>query len=166
MSRVAFALEQIKFARRYTLMLLIQTDLTDWFRVPPAGVSHIGWQVGHLAMAQYRLTLERVRGARPEDDALIAPAFLGLFSRDSVPREDASHYPPADEILTVFERVHDQVLREVAALPEVELVQPVLKPHRLVFTKGEALLWCAHHEGVHAGQIGLLRRQLGAGPVW
>ena len=29
-----------------------------------------------------------------------------------------------------------------------------------------SLLWCAHHEMVHAGQIGLLRRYLGFAPVW
>jgi uncharacterized damage-inducible protein DinB len=46
------------------------------------------------------------------------------------------------------------------------LDEPVLTPHSLVKTKFEALLWCAQHEGVHAGQIGLLRRLLGYPPVW
>jgi uncharacterized damage-inducible protein DinB len=44
--------------------------------------------------------------------------------------------------------------------------QPVLKPHPLVKTNLWALLWCAQHEAVHAGQIELLRRQLGYAPVW
>jgi hypothetical protein len=46
------------------------------------------------------------------------------------------------------------------------LDKPVLKPHPLVKTKLWALLWCAQHEAVHAGQIGLLRRQLGYLPLW
>ena len=33
-------------------------------------------------------------------------------------------------------------------------------------TKLLALLWCAHHEMLHAGQIGLLRRHLGYPPIW
>lgn len=39
-------------------------------------------------------------------------------------------------------------------------------PLPLAKTKMESLLWCAHHEMLHAGQIGLLRRQLGYAPLW
>ena len=60
--QVQFALDQIVFARGYTVKLLDATPTADWFRMPPGGVSHIGWQVGHLAMGQYRWLLERVRG--------------------------------------------------------------------------------------------------------
>jgi uncharacterized damage-inducible protein DinB len=53
------------------------------------------------------------------------------------------------------------VLQEVRGLDEAELDQPVPHPHPLANTKFKALLWCANHEMLHAGQIGLLRRQLG-----
>jgi hypothetical protein len=33
-------------------------------------------------------------------------------------------------------------------------------------TKLECLHWCSHHEAVHAGQIGLIRRLLGYPPIW
>lgn len=59
------AREQIRFARQYTQRLLEQTPRGDWFRQPHEGVSHVAWQAGHLAMAQYRLALERLRGSRP-----------------------------------------------------------------------------------------------------
>jgi uncharacterized damage-inducible protein DinB len=36
----------------------------------------------------------------------------------------------------------------------------------LAQTKRASLLWCAQHELVHAGQIGLLRRLLGYPPLW
>ncbi len=36
----------------------------------------------------------------------------------------------------------------------------------LTLTKLRALLWCAHHEMLHAGQMGLLRRHLGYPPMW
>jgi uncharacterized damage-inducible protein DinB len=65
----------------------------------------------------------------------------------------------------VFDRVHEQVLREVRGLDEGELDQPVPHPHPFAPTKLRALLWCAHHEMLHAGQIGLLRRQLGHPPL-
>ena len=47
------ARRQIEFARRYTLILLQDLDDADWFRQPSEGVTHIAWQVAHLAMAEY-----------------------------------------------------------------------------------------------------------------
>ena len=67
MSRLALAIEQIIFARNYTLRFLDTIDEADWFRMPSDGVTHIAWQVGHLAMAEYRMALQRIRGAQPED---------------------------------------------------------------------------------------------------
>jgi len=58
------------------------------------------------------------------------------------------------------------VLRELPTLSDAELDQPVPHPHRFAKTKLLALLWCAHHEMLHAGQIGLLRRLLGHAPLW
>src|SRR5262249_21244104 len=70
MSRLQLVIEQIVFARNYTLGLLDQTKTDDWFRLPPGGVSHVGWQVGHIAFSEYRLALWRIRGPQPQDDAL------------------------------------------------------------------------------------------------
>jgi hypothetical protein len=165
-SRIDFAVELIVSARNYTLRLLDQTNQADWFRQPPGGVTHIAWQVGHLAMAQYRLSLERIRGPRAEDSALISEAFLRLFARESVPVPDPKKYPSAVEIRAVFDRVYQQALRELRTVDEQDLDESVLKPHLLAKTKLESLLWCAQHEAVHAGQIGLLRRLLGQPPVW
>jgi hypothetical protein len=166
MSVLRLALDQIGFARRYTLRLLDSLDVAEWFRQPPGGVTHVAWQVGHLAMAQYRLALERLRGPRPEDDALISPEFLRVFGRDSIPDPDPGRYPSPAAIRAVLDRVHEQVLREVPGHPEADLASPPVKPHVLAATKQECLYWCAHHEMLHAGQIGLLRRQLGHPPLW
>jgi DinB superfamily len=166
MSRLKLAIEQIVFARNYTMRLLEETPADLWFRIPTAGVTHVAWQVGHLAMAQYRLALERVRGTNPQDVSLISDDFLRLFGRESAPNADASIYPGQTGILAVFNNVHQQVLRELKQRDDAELDQPVLKPHPLAKTKLWSLLWCAQHEAVHAGQIGLLRRQLGCKPIW
>jgi uncharacterized damage-inducible protein DinB len=112
------------------------------------------------------MALERIRGPQPQDADLISEDLLRLFGRDSVPDSDPAKYPSQGEIRSVFDRVHEQVLRELRGLDESELDKPVLKPHPLVKTKLWALLWCAQHEAVHAGQIGLLRRQLGYAPLW
>jgi hypothetical protein len=166
MEQLTLALNQIHFARLYTERLLEHVPQADWFRLPPGGVSHVAWQVGHLAMAEYRLALERIRGRRPEDEHLIPDEFLQRYGRTSTADPDPGHNPPVEVIRTVFDRVHQQVLAELPGLPPEELAQPPLRPHVLCATKGEALLWCSQHEMLHAGQIGLLRRLLGHPPVW
>jgi len=166
MSRLQLAIEQIAFARNYTLSLLQETKESDWFRQPPGGITHIAWQVGHLAVGEYWLALVRIRGQRADDEELIPMEFQAPFERHTVPVADPSIYPNQTAIRAVFDRVHEQTLRELTALDEREVDEPILKPHRLVKTKLWSLLWCAQHEAVHAGQIGLLRRQLGYPPVW
>jgi hypothetical protein len=165
MTRLELAIEQIVFARNYTIELLDQTPVDEWFRQPPGGVSHVAWQVGHVAYAEYRLALWRIRGPLPQDSALISETHRGLFGYESVPDADTAKYPSQADLRAVLDRVHEQVLREVRGMDEGELDQPVPHPHPFAKTKLRALLWCAHHEMLHAGQIGLLRRQLGYPPL-
>jgi hypothetical protein len=168
MSRLQLAIEQIVFARDYTIGLLDQTPATEWFRQPAGagGVSHVAWQVGHLAFSEYRLALWRIRGPQPQDAALISQEFKSLFGANSMPDADPTKYLAPAEIPAVLDRVHEQVLREMPSLGEAELDQPVPHPHPFARTKLLALLRCAHHEMLHAGQIGLLRRHLGYPPMW
>lgn len=166
MNRLQLAIEQIVFARNYTIRLLDQTPESDWFRQPPDSVSHVAWQVGHLAFAEYRLALWRIRGAQPQDDVLFSQNFARQFGADSVPDPDPTGQPAQAEIRATLDRVHQQVLRELPGLTDADLDQPVPHPHPFARTKLLALLWCAHHEMLHAGQIGLLRRLLGHAPVW
>jgi hypothetical protein len=165
-NRLQLAIEQIVFARNYTIRLLDETPAADWLRQPPGGVTHVAWQVGHLAFAEYRLALWRIRGQQPQDDALFSPEFVRLFGANSVPDPDPAKHPAPAEIRAVLDRVHEQVLSELPSLDEADLDQPVPHPHPYAKTKLLALLWCAHHEMLHAGQIGLLRRLLGYPPLW
>ncbi len=166
MSRARSLLESIVRAREYTHQLLAGTSPADWFWMPREGVSHIAWQDGHLAFAQYRLALERVRGERPDDQRLLPNTFREKFGRGSVPVGDANAYPSAEEIRHVFDAVHRQVLEEIPAIKDSLLDQPTTTPHSRFTTKGGALVWCAEHEMIHAGQIGLLRRLRGQQPLW
>lgn len=164
--RLELALEQIRAARSYTLWMLDGIAEEEWFAMP-GDTTHIAWQVGHLAFAQYRLALDRVRGERPEDEHLISAELLRVCGRDSAPAAgDQAKYPTVAELRAVLDRVHATVLSETANLAESDLEAPPLKPHRLFETKLGSLLWCSRHEMLHAGQIGLLRRLLGRKPQW
>jgi hypothetical protein len=166
MTSLDLILERIRFVREYTISLLDATPESDWFRMPSGGVTHIAWQVGHLALAEYRLGLHRCRGIQPGDDALLPPNFLDLFGRSIDPDPDPAKYPPLSEIRAVFDRVHARVLAEVPSYTQFDLDEEVPANHRFCKTRRQFLDWCPLHEMTHAGQIGLLRRLLGHKPVW
>ena len=68
-------LKHIEFVRGYTLSLLEGLDDADWFAQPAEGITHIAWQVGHIAMSQYGLTLFRQRGRAEVNLELMKGAF-------------------------------------------------------------------------------------------
>jgi hypothetical protein len=165
-SRIAVALAGMEFARSYTLSLLDGLPAADWLRMPAGGVSHIGWQVGHLITSQYFLCLQRMRGKRPEDATLLPSEYVPLFGRQTVADPDPAKYPPPAEIRAVLDAVFAQVNAELPKMDDAGLDDPLTVPHRICKTKADCLVWCGRHELIHAGQIGLLRRQLGHAPVW
>jgi hypothetical protein len=111
MARAPSLLESIIRARKSTHYLLDGTSPADWFWMPREGVSHIAWQVGHLAFAQYGLALERVRGSRPDDEGLLPTAFREKFGRGSTPVGDAAAYPTVAEIRRVWRPCIDRCSR-------------------------------------------------------
>ena len=164
-TRLELARKQIEFGRRYTLQLLEDVDDRDWFRQPTEGVTHIAWQVGHLAMAEYALTMIRVRGKEPEDEQIIPANFFRRFQKGTSPAADAAEYPTPEEIRQVLARVHEQALDELKRYTDDQLDVKLPEPHAVFDTKLGSIFFCSAHELIHAGQIGLLRRLLGKQPV-
>jgi len=115
MSRLADALDRIRFARAYTEQLLESIPSANWFHMPAEGVTHVAWQVGHLAIAQYRLCLAQLRCPIPDDETFFPLGFLDPFKRGSTPNPDPNAYPSAGVIRIVFNAVHEHVLQELAA---------------------------------------------------
>ena len=116
-------------------------------------------------MCEYRLALVRVRGRQPGDSEFISDEYLSLFGKGSVPEPDPGRYPDPEELRRVLNRVHEHTLSELADLPDTILDEPSEPRHPMFRTKLGALGWCAQHEFLHAGQIGLLRRLLGSEPL-
>ena len=110
--------------------------------------------------------MKRVRGEKPNDAEFITHDFRGLFGKGSTPSSDPANYPSPDQIRAVFDRVHQHVTDEIAAISDETLNGPIEEPaHRMFTTNLGALEWCACHEFIHAGQIALLRRLFGAEPL-
>ena len=164
-SRLVVARKQIEFARNYTLSLLEDIPDPEWFVQAQSPLPHVAWQVGHLAMAEYGLALFRQRGRRASDSELMSSRFRKMFSRGSTPEPDPAKNPPVAEIREVFHQVHRRVLEELEQYPADQLDDPVSEPYAAFATKLGALLFCSHHEMLHAGQIGYQRRLLNKPPL-
>ncbi|OYP37281.1 DinB family protein [Rhodopirellula sp. MGV] len=158
-------IEQIKFARDYTLQLLDSTPLEHWFTIPDGLPTNIAWQVGHLTVSQYGLLMFRIRGRQPSDLDLIPGKFRKAYGRSSVPSPDGSAQPTPDELLERFDRVFVDALGELDSVDSDTLLEPVDMPYAGYPIKLGAIMFCPLHEHIHAGQIGLLRRALGLEPV-
>ncbi|MFM8253241.1 MAG: DinB family protein [Planctomycetota bacterium] len=163
--RLKLALAQIVSARDYLQTLLGDFSAAEMFVVPPGCNSHLAWQIGHLAMAQYGLCLFRIRGRAELDLELMPSYFRKQFSRGSVPNPDPAANPSSELIREVFDRVYQQVLTELPTIEDSSLDDAVESPYAATATKLGSLLFSAHHEMLHAGQIGMLRRLLGKSPV-
>lgn len=163
--RLDLALRQIRFAREYTQQLIDDVRGDEWWEMPAEAPTHLAWQIGHLAMAQYGLALFRQRGRAEVDLELMSSRFRKRFSRGTQPEPDRNRYPDIDEIRSVLERVHQQVLTEAPQFSDLSLDEPIDAPYAAYATKFGALLFCSHHEMLHAGQIGLIRRLLGKEPI-
>jgi|TARA_B110000438_G_scaffold264415_1_gene277071 hypothetical protein len=163
--KLQMAIDQIAAARAYTMTLLEDIDHDQWFHQANPTPSHIAWQVGHLAMAQYGLLLFRQRGRSLDDSKLMSSSFRKKFSRGTAVSSDAGFYPSVDDILNVFHAIYDQSMSELANYPLDQLNDPVDDPYAAYPTKLGCLLFSVHHEMLHAGQIGLLRRLLSKDPI-
>ena len=86
-----FALSRIQRARKYILPLIETVRSDDWFKMPD-GVTHLAWQVGHLASAQYGLTVRAIRG-KPEAGEVLPGSYFGLFGRGTKVHADRAMYP-------------------------------------------------------------------------
>ena len=135
MSERTLAVAQINEARNYTKSILETIPETDWLTFPSGCASNIAWQVGHLAMASYRLGLERIRGHRSADDFLIPPEFLDRYGKGSIPDSTPEKNYPLKDIRLIFDAVHEKLLEEQGEWSDEFLQGEVIKSHRLFSRK-------------------------------
>lgn len=107
---LATRLADLRFSHEYAAKLIDAVPHAEWAE-SPGGVSCVAWQVGHLAMAQYRLIFERSLGFAADGAGIIPAEYLVLFPRLSVP--GPAGYPRPAELREAFESVHLRALAEL-----------------------------------------------------
>lgn len=162
---INIATKNLDFARQYTLSLLEDIQDDQWFRMPEGSITHLAWQVGHLAMAEYALTMLRIRGKEPSDREFMSNDFFRRFQKGTQPDADPTTYPAIEDILKTFHAVHARAMEELAGYADADLQESLPAPVALFENKLGSIFFCSNHEMLHAGQIGVLRRLLGKAPV-
>jgi uncharacterized damage-inducible protein DinB len=134
----------------------------DWTHQVAPGTNHALWFAGHMATADnFFIGMIDPSKRRDLDD------WSKLFGMNSRPTADADEYPPVAEILDAMRERRSVLIGLLDNMSDADLAKktpdgtPDFVPdHGAIF---EAACW---HEGMHAGQITMIRRALGHKPIF
>ena len=158
-------LRQIEFAHGYLESLIADFSDDEWFAMPAGAPTHLAWQIGHVAMAEYGLCLFRVRGRQPVDLDLMPSAVRKMYSKGSTPDPSPEKNVSPAALRETMAKILHQIQVELPTFTAEQLAEPAEMPYAVEATKMGGLYLCPLHIMIHAGQIGLLRRLLGKTPV-
>lgn len=133
----------------------------DWTHQVHPGANHALWFVGHMATTDNFL----ISLLAPEK-ANNSESLTSLFGMGSQPSREVSKYPPVEELLETMRERRRLLLEILDGLSEDDLANKTPKgapdftpDFASVF---ELAIW---HEGLHSGQLSLVRRSLGHKPL-
>jgi hypothetical protein len=153
---------QLKSARELSEKLLADFHTPDeWTHQVHPGANHALWFVGHMATTDNFLI-----SLLAPDRATTSETFTSLFGMGSQPTRDIDKYPPVNEVLETMRERRRVLLSILDDLSEEDLAKKTPKgapdftpDFASVF---ELAIW---HEGLHSGQLSLVRRSLGHSPL-
>lgn len=154
--------KRLTTARAFTERLLEDFHTPqEWTTQVCDQTNHALWIAGHLALTDnFFLTQVAPEKAVGRDD------YQTLFGVGSQPVADPDHYPAAAEVLEYLRDRRSTLLAQFDAFDEAAMSTPTpdgtpdfLNDIGAVF---ETAVW---HEGMHTGQLSVVRRSLGYDPV-
>lgn len=133
----------------------------DWVHQVHPGCNHALWFVGHMANTDnFLLSLVSPANAVPLE------GFNARFGMGSQPTDQPGEYPPPESVLATMRQRRATLLEVLAGLSDEDLARktPPGAPDFLpdVASVFELAIW---HEGLHAGQLTVVRRALGHKPI-
>jgi hypothetical protein len=133
----------------------------DWVHQVHPGCNHALWFAGHMANTDNFL-LSLVAPAR----SVSLEGFNARFGMGSQPTNQPAEYPPAEAVLASMRERRSELLGVLSGLSDEDLAQktPNGAPEFLpdIASVFEMAIW---HEGLHAGQLTVVRRALGHKPL-
>lgn len=150
-------LRQVELVRAITLTAFDGVTESDADVQPKGFPNTIRWNLGHILIVQEQLAIHfaRMQPRLPEH-------FLKLFGNKTRP-SDWTIEPPS--LAELKERLFAQtgyVCGELGHRLEKQAVKPFVRLGREMATIGEILNFSLHHEGLHYGAIGGLKKAIEA----
>jgi len=162
MSQKSRLLNQLNSARSFSNKLLKDFETpVSWTHQLHKGGNHALWFAGHMGTTDnFMLSLVRPDLCEANDQ------YGTLFGLGSQPSEDLSSYPSVESVIGFMADRREKLLQALEEMSDEQLTQatpdgaPEFMPDNAsVF---ETAVW---HEGLHSGQISLIRRSLGFDPI-
>ena len=153
-------LETLAFARKATLGLLEDIP-DDKLRFRPGGAgNHATWITGHLAW-----TDDHFLSKLGDRESKCTGEWDALFGKGSRVLDQAEKYPPFTELREALSERRETLVSWFLSMSG-ERLAAALPEDWQVFAKSYGVLinTIAWHEGMHAGQLTVIRRELGLGP--
>jgi uncharacterized damage-inducible protein DinB len=134
----------------------------DWTHQVSPGTNHALWFCGHMATAD-NFFIGMIEPAKKRD----LEDWDKLFGMGSKPTSDPDDYPPAAEVLDAMRERRGVLLGLLAKMSDADLAKKTPEGTPDFVPDYAAIFEMANwHEGLHAGQITMVRRSLGHKPVF
>ena len=147
----------MELSRQSVLALFNDVPEDQLSAQPFEGANHMLWQMGHLAVTddQFRQLLAGSEGVCPA-------GWTELFGMGSEPVGDALTYPSLVELKEKAAEARNVLIDWFKSQSDEKLREPTpAEIQSLAPTVGAVMSAVAFHEGMHIGQITVLRKALG-----
>jgi uncharacterized damage-inducible protein DinB len=132
-----------------------------FFHQPFPGANHALWTMGHLATVD-QYFLKSLAGR----DGAIFDRNRDTFFAKSKPSPNASDYPTLEAVRDYFDTSRAEFRGWIDSLDEEKLASPLPeKWHEFAASHAGMILRLLWHEGMHYGQLTVIRKSLGLPPV-
>lgn len=147
-------LNQLNFARIYTLGRIRQVKEIAWDIQPPGFNNTIRWNVGHIYVNSEMLTQKAIPSYE-----IVHPEWISLFVSGTKPNDWDMEPPTSDELVSALqeqtERIKAVLDQNLSTILEESMSIGNLHEMKTVEALVQFMVW---HEGVHAGIIHALNR--------
>ena len=159
---ISSGLASLNFSRQALLGLLDGIPAEKLTHQLTPGGNHALWIAGHIANAD-DFFLSTLAGTEPKHP----DKWRDLFGQGSKPINDAAAYPSLDDVKQALANRREELLAWFQSLSSEKLAEPLPADYQQFAPNFGAfpgtLAW---HEGLHAGQLSMIRRDLGLGFVF
>lgn len=153
---------QLERVRHMTDAMLADFHTPEqWVYQVAENCNHALWFAGHMATTDnFLLSLVAPEKAR------LPEGFQAKFGVGSQPTNDPTQYPPPESVLETMRERRAALLETLASFTDADLARKTPKgAPEFLPDFGSVFELAVWHEGLHAGQLSVVRRALGFAPV-